>query len=664
MSRAPGLRCVAICLIAVAATHPPLPRRRRRTGPLLRAAAGLHAALAAAPWRGGAQYNAYHLLPRTELGWKSSVIIFELVEHTADERCRLALPQATLAALSAAAVAALGAATDSLVKLRAAAERHDGKQWTQIACMFAHIHLVQGGSYVRTALFQGGPGGGGGAPPAAALAALMELAEAALPLLVECAVDPAMSVNVLVATNEVVDALSGRGGGGRGRGGAAPGPAPLDARSALRRVLAHLLVCELQQLPPLTHAPDPRQRDGVIGSVDQRDGVVGAVGRLVLLARDEPWSPWALSRAAAALVALGAAPSEGAEEARWEHTDAVMGACAAVLHGLGVYFFPAAPPTPAAAPPAPPLGLPRQVTRALTQAAAAAMLAADAVLPEPRFKGVERVLAELPAVEAPWEEGGGPAAPADCATAAEACAALEMAVRLLAALPEVIPLLPAAVRDGNADWLGSQLCMCVTQTAIDVCRKQPDLGDPAAAAAAVDLLASTAKLLGAMPIPWDASASSTPKHGIFTLLTGSAGCLLARGRAGDARPAREAAAGGGGGGHSAAAAAILGTVALRAALAMPSDPFENEAVLLRLAIRITCDVLCHDPSLVGLVARQGGFVAIEGQVARVFGPVRPDRKELACMDNNQRRHPIAACVLGLGALAASRACASRRTPRR
>jgi hypothetical protein len=143
---------------------------------------------------------------------------------------------------------------------------------------------------------------------------------------------------------------------------------------------------------------------------------------------------------------------------------------------------------------------------------------------------------------------------------------------------------------------------------------QLDADDPAGPAAAVDLLASVAKLAGAMPSHWPFDgASNSAKTMMASVVAGATACLPelwgARARHGDALFT---------------AALILGCTALRSVLSLPSDPHDDddEAHVLLLATVAVCVNLCPAAACVDLVARQGLFAALERQVALLFDPVR------------------------------------------
>jgi hypothetical protein len=222
------------------------------------------------------------------------------------------------------------------------------------------------------------------------------------------------------------------------------------------------------------------------------------------------------------------------------------------------------------------------VVESLGQVTAAVMVAADEELPEPRFKGAAQVLAARPAAfAAPWEGDGPGGAAAHVATAAEACAAFEMATRLTAALPEVIAALPPELRDaspeGAAGRLAAELWGALLPCCHSAARLAPDAGGGrfAAAAAAADALASLAKLAGAVARHWPCpGAPRKPRDALLLSLLAEAQLLL--GRCCDALPA---------GARARADLVLAGTVAgvagMRAALWLPCMPGEGEAEVMR-----------------------------------------------------------------------------------
>jgi hypothetical protein len=286
--------------------------------------------------------------------------------------------------------------------------------------------------------------GGGAAAAAAALTPglLLGLLEACVPPLLwvdtrqvpgvhrfisENPIFADVSVKGLVALANVLEGLCGAGDD-------SPGCVALAARPGLRRDVTHLLACRLRRAAPLRR----------LDSADYLAGVgngVALVSRAAWAGGVAPaWAPWTVAQGAAAVLSLGAQPAAGSDRAA--HADLLWFAAGAVLDGVAASIRLLAPARQA---PPTDLRLPRPVVAALAQAVAAVMLAADARLPAPRFKGAAAAaLAAAPAAAPPWEEGGAPAAPTQFTTAAESFAAFEMTARLLAVLPEVADALPPA----------------------------------------------------------------------------------------------------------------------------------------------------------------------------------------------------------------------------
>jgi hypothetical protein len=323
-------------------------------------------------------------------------------------------------------------------------------------------------------------------------------------------------------------------------------------------------------------------------------------------------------------VELGATPPPGVADRL--HKSALLEAAFLECSFLKEFFAQVQGASDSTSPPNSRL-LPRQAVAAWGEVVAALMLAADAVLPEPRFKGAERVVqAPLAAAELPWEEEGWAEAPAEFATAAEACAALEMTARLLAALPEFIARLPAELQGASREVLVGRMAGrlwdglhkgCQVVSVLDV----DESSCVAAAAAAGDLLASVAKLAGAVGSAWPFLGAPQMIEGHLTVMMIDAAQLLKRcscppsGGASAAQP----------GADLFRAAVIAGVAGLRSVLArpstLPSTIIDESPFILAAAAQLICDTLCADAACARLVARHGGFELLEGLVARVFDPV-------------------------------------------
>ena len=193
-----------------------------------------------------------------------------------------------------------------------------------------------------------------------------------------------------------------------------PGARALAARPQLLPDLLRLLACQLRRLAATPELQsDPTFHPSLLNGLQSlKDGVA------LLAAPPAALAPWAMEQHATVMTALGTQPHEGADGQ--EHTSLLFESGAVLFsttyrcfHGL-LY---------AAAPVKTGLRLPLQAVDALRSAVAVLMLAADAMLPEARFKGAAAALEAWPGGAPPWEERGAPAAPAEFATAAEVCAA-------------------------------------------------------------------------------------------------------------------------------------------------------------------------------------------------------------------------------------------------
>jgi hypothetical protein len=298
--------------------------------------------------------------------------------------------------------------------------------------------------------------------------------------------------------------------------------------------------------------------------------------------------------------------------------------------------------------------LPRQAIAAWGEVVAALMLAGDAAAPEPRFKGAERVVqAPLAAAALPWEEEGWTPAPAEFATAAEVCAALEMTARLLAALPEFIARLPAELQGASSKERVGQLAKQLWGGLYAASQLLPKLdleegSRAAAAAAAADLLASVAKLAGAVGSAWPFPGAPQEVKLYLAFMLRSVAALLKRcfcplsGAASAAQPAADLFR----------AAAIAGVAGLRSALALTSNTFDEESLTLAAAAQLTCHALCPDAACARPVARHGGFELLEGLVARVFDPVSSLCSAAYATSNLRVRLPLSITRLRAGGVVA------------
>jgi hypothetical protein len=219
-----------------------------------------------------------------------------------------------------------------------------------------------------------------------------------------------------------------------------PGLRALEARPELQRQLAHLMVCRLRTLAAWTEMQRCERCSWA---------VVDCLGQTALVASHvlpNAWALWPFPQGVAAMHDIGidcppGVPPELHLKLLFEFGVQMVGAFAQAMRAYRLPML-ALGGLPLKVPPT--KQLPRQLIDLLTQGVAAMMVAADTVLPEPRFQGAAEVLAAplLPPPPPPWERGPAAADPPPSATAEEVYAAVEMTARLLASMPEVLSSLP------------------------------------------------------------------------------------------------------------------------------------------------------------------------------------------------------------------------------
>jgi hypothetical protein len=538
-----------------------------------------------------------------------------LMETLGGRNYRLKLPDATVKALVGGAALSLESGAATVADLHQAARASADERRMRNAANAADNHIRTVAVCAKMARLDSGATGGPQGAVAALLTprALVSLLEAAAPPLLWaeqfCQQTPESAIDNLSWLHTVVRALY-QDGNARDHIKSA-GALALASRPAVQRSLAQLVAGRVHRLAPMRHMQsDVFYLSAVINGL-QLMGLLGRAGDSAA-----PWAGWIALHAAAAVVEIGVQRPAGVDGV--QHKQMLFKAADAALMCAGGHFMFAGTRGPGCT-----LRLPRQLTDALARVAAALMVVADTVLPEPRFKGAERVLEGIfyTPVPSPWVEGPPAAATEDFAAPAEVCAALEMAARLLAALPEVFERLPSELQDVSPGSASGHLAHQLWTTVHYGCQRIMFLqqtGDPAeGAAAAVDLLASVAKLQGAASRRWPfPGAADKPKASL--LMMSGASCLL--GHWFHALPPTED-PGGDGPAPMFVAALIIAVQGMRNVLALPSIGQDNESRLLHVVGGLLCHDLCSEAAFVPVVSALGGFALLEAQVARVFDPV-------------------------------------------
>jgi hypothetical protein len=566
---------------------------------------------------------ASQLLRRSEVAGLVTVIVSAVVRSMLALPVHLTLPEATLAALAAGAALSLEAGAATVAELWAWAQQAGDHQLKYRASASAEQHVHVAGYCALSAHSSMAPQGWGqAAAPLLAPPALLELLEAAVPPLLWtkqfCQQRPEIAIDSFSWLQEMVRALY------RDEASSAGGLA-LACRPVLQRGLAQLVAASLSQLAPMRHM----QRNAPYVSA-----VINGLNTMSLLgyAGDSaaPWAGWIAQHAAAAVVEIGVQRPPGVDGV--QHKQLLFKATAGALVSSRAYFVAAMSPG-AAVETSRALRVPRPTIDALTQVVALLMVA---VQEESRFKGVERVLEGFANAPAPsiWDEGPPAAAPTEFATAAEVCAALEMAARLLAVLPEVFERLPRELQDVSFMGASGQLADQLWTTLYYGCPSIAYLqltGDPAAGAAATgDLLASVAKLQGAASRFWPFPVQAQELKASLLMFPGASRLL---GKWFHALPPPEG-PGGDGPAPMFVAALIAAVQGMRTVLDLPSIRRENESRLLHLVVGLLFHDLCSEAAFVRVVSERGGFALLEAQVARVFDPV----SALACKLRAQPAH--------------------------
>jgi hypothetical protein len=379
----------------------------------------------------------------------------------------------------------------------------------------------------------------------------------------------------------------------------------LEQRPArLQRGLARLLACRLRTLASMRNMQ---------GDDEYHWAVHSSLRTLQHLAfviePPAPWAHWTASQAAASVLDLGV--QQPASVNGSQHNALVFKAAGRAMQSVAKCMSWI---VRSASSPVDYKGLPCQLTDALARVAAALMVVADSVLLEPRFQGAERVLGELGAVPFPWDEGPPAAAPTQFAAPAEACAALEMAARLLASLPEVLERLPSELQDMSPGSASGQLADQLWAALHCGCKLvvPQEAGEDVGGGADADLVASVAKLAGRGIFAGPVHAKyclSVMLGGPMQLLRWSCQPLHVEG---DGSGSEDR--------FSAAALAAVGTT--RTILALLLCEPKVEVPVLTFVEGLTCRILSPRPALARLVARHGGFELLAVQVAVVCNPVR------------------------------------------
>jgi hypothetical protein len=543
---------------------------------------------------------------RAELAALAASNTFAVTRSIDARRVRLTLPEATLAALAAGVALSLEAGPTTTTELWAFAQQTGDRRLKDRAYVAARQHVTSVGQCVAISQSAEAPQGWGQAvAPLLAPPALVALLEATVPPMMwphlasdseqTYLAEAELMLNAMTLS-QLVDALG-------------PAATTLATRPELQRGVARLLACLLRRLSAARQLLVQESYSVAIREVMHSLNLVACVG-----GTPAPWAAAVAAHGAAAVVELGATPPPGVADSMYK---SVLLEAAFLECSLLKEFLDPLKGAPGVAS-APNSRMPRQAGAALGEVVAALMLAADAVLPEPRFKGAERVIqAPLAAAALPWEEEGWTEAPTEFATAAEVCAAVEMTARLLAALPEFIARLPAELQGASREERVGRVAGQLWDGLRIGFKMDLDYSSCAAAAAAADLLASVVKLAGAVENAWPfPGAPQLVKLHLTLMLQGAAAllkrCFLPASSAASAAPPSI---------ELFRAAAIAGVAGLRSALALPSNAADEEPFILIAAAQLTCHALCPDAACARLVARHGGFELLEGLVARVFDPV-------------------------------------------